>query len=64
LAYHNQLRAKHCVPALVLDDVLNQVAQNYSEYLAANNLFQHSYNEYGENLYSMDSSAAIKALTG
>ncbi len=64
MAYHNQLRAKHCVPPLVLDDVLNQVAQNYSEYLAANNLFQHSYNEYGENLYSMDSSAAIKALTG
>jgi uncharacterized protein YkwD len=62
LAYHNQLRAKHCVPPLVLDNGLNQVAQNYSQYLASNNLFQHSYNQYGENLYSMDSSVTIKAV--
>jgi len=64
LAYHNQVRATHCAPPLVLDNGLCQIAQSYAEKLASQNLFQHSGTDYGENLYSMTSSGAIKNLPG
>jgi glioma pathogenesis-related protein 2 len=52
---HNELRAKHGVPNLVLDASIISIAQQYAEYLAANQYFQHSSDamtgKYGENLY-------------
>ena len=52
---HNELRAKHGVPNLVLDASIRSIAQQYAEYLAANQYFQHSSDamtgKYGENLY-------------
>ena len=55
LAKHNELRAKHGVPNLILDEQITSVAQSYANYLAANQLFQHSTDamsgKYGENLY-------------
>ncbi len=52
---HNELRAKHGVPNLVLDASITSIAQQYAEYLAANQYFQHSSDamtgKYGENLY-------------
>ena len=33
---HNELRAKHGVPNLVLDASITSIAQQYAEYLAAN----------------------------
>ncbi|CAF1355333.1 unnamed protein product [Adineta ricciae] len=59
LAHHNQLRARHCVGGLQLDDNLNKIAQAYANKLAAENKFQHSQNGYGENLYYMGSSVSI-----
>ena len=59
LAHHNQLRARHCVGGLQLDDNLNKIAQAYADKLAAENKFQHSQNGYGENLYYMGSSVSI-----
>ena len=59
LAKHNELRAKHGVPDLILDEEITSVAQSYANYLAANDLFQHSLNKrYGENLYYACSSAS------
>lgn len=55
LARHNALRAKHGSPNLVLDASITSVAQAYADYLATNNVFQHSTDaingKYGENLY-------------
>ncbi|XP_047133447.1 Golgi-associated plant pathogenesis-related protein 1 [Hydra vulgaris] len=52
LKAHNKLRAKHeKTPRLVLDKVLTKSAQAYAEYLASNDLFEHSDGKYGENLY-------------
>ena len=49
--YVNAYRAKHGSPPLEWDDTITQFAQEYSLYLAANSLFQHSNKEgYGENL--------------
>ncbi|CAF1187536.1 unnamed protein product [Didymodactylos carnosus] len=49
---HNLYRRKHCVQQMTLDSYLNSVAQEYAEYLAQNNLFQHSNHQgMGENLY-------------
>jgi len=64
LQHHNQLRAKDCVPPLVLDDALSRTAQAYAELLAAQNKFEHSKNGYGENLYMMRSSAPLTNLHG
>ncbi|CAF5075711.1 unnamed protein product, partial [Rotaria socialis] len=47
-----------------LDNNLNTIAQNYADYLAARNIFQHSNNGYGENLYMTSSSAPIRSLSG
>ncbi|CAF3657235.1 unnamed protein product [Rotaria socialis] len=62
--HHNTLRAAHCSAPLQLDNNLNTIAQNYADYLAARNIFQHSNNGYGENLYMTSSSAPIQSLSG
>ena len=65
LAEHNRLRQLHCTAPLVLNDTLNSIAQNYSQYLAANNLFRHSgYPRLGENLYYAWSSARLNPPNG
>jgi uncharacterized protein YkwD len=57
LATHNILRARHCVPPLILDDNINAKAQAYAEYLASNDSgLIHSTNRgglLGENLYAI-----------
>ena len=62
--HHNQLRARHCAAGLQLDDALSTIAQAYAEKLAAQNLFQHSGNGYGENLYMMSSWQSLASLNG
>lgn len=49
---HNKYRIRHGVPPLKGDDEeVHGVAQRYAQYLASNDLFQHSNNRrYGENL--------------
>lgn len=65
LIEHNLRRQLHCTVPMVLNSTLNAIAQNYSEYLAANNLFQHSGRAgLGENLWSMWSSATIHFVNG
>ena len=64
LKHHNSLRAIHCAPPLQLDAQLNTIAQNYAEYLAKTNRFQHSNNGYGENLFMQSSSAPINTVDG
>lgn len=55
LKAHNDFRANHGTPALVMDNELNDFAQNFVQYLADNRLFFHSpeskRGEIGENLY-------------
>ncbi len=65
LAEHNLKRQIHCTGPMTLNSTLNTIAQNYSEYLAANNLFVHSYTPgLGENLYKISSSNPITYLNG
>jgi uncharacterized protein YkwD len=65
LLQHNYLRQLHCAGAMMLNSILNAIAQNYSEYLAANNLFVHSGAAgLGENLWSMSSSNVITFVNG
>ena len=65
LAQHNLVRQLHCTGPLILNETLNTIAQNYSQYLAANNLFKHSgYPRLGENLYSGWQSWSYTALNG
>jgi hypothetical protein len=62
---HNLYRSRHCVDSLQLDDTLNAVAQSYAQYLAINNLFEHSsIPEYGENLFEMSSTTEMKEFDG
>ncbi|CAF2532699.1 unnamed protein product [Rotaria sp. Silwood2] len=58
---HNAFRAHHGVPPLVLKDEITRKAQAYAEYMAENNLFEHSSNRdnLGENLYTMSSSEPL-----
>ncbi|KAB0800353.1 hypothetical protein PPYR_06093 [Photinus pyralis] len=52
LTLHNQYRAKHGVPALVLDSEMNRYAQEWANQLAKTSTFSHRpNNKYGENLY-------------
>ena len=57
LEQHNIYRRKHHVGDLVLNEELNNIAQNYANKLAATNSFQHSNNSLsngeplGENLF-------------
>ena len=64
LRRHNSLRAQHCAPPLQLDAQLNTIAQDYADYLARTNRFQHSNNGYGENLYMASSSRPITTVDG
>lgn len=65
LVEHNLKRQLHCTDPLTLSASLNDIAQNYAQYLADNNLFQHSYTPgLGENLYMMWSSNAITYQNG
>merc|ERR1712107_447737 len=59
LTAHNAYRAKHGVPALKLNDELNDVAQEWADYLMAVDGFEHRHpNKYGENLYMSSGRAA------
>ena len=54
---HNDYRANHNAQNLVLNAAISQTAQQYAEFLAANNLFQHSNAAgLGENLALFQSS--------
>ncbi|CAF3219779.1 unnamed protein product [Rotaria socialis] len=65
LGQHNYFRERHCTPSMILNSTLNTIAQNYADYLAANNLFQHSGAAgLGENLWGMSSSAVITFVNG
>ncbi|CAF0888711.1 unnamed protein product [Adineta steineri] len=61
---HNILRKKHCVPPLVLDPALNDIAQKYAQKLADTHIFAHSGNTFndewmGENLYMSGGSSLM-----
>lgn len=47
--YRNSISGVH-IPNLVWSSTLATSAQNYADYLGANNLFEHSKSQYGENL--------------
>ncbi len=66
LVQHNYYRQQlHCTTAMILNASLNDIAQNYSEYLAANNIFQHSgVAGLGENLWMESSSVVISFVNG
>ncbi|CAF0955182.1 unnamed protein product [Adineta ricciae] len=66
LAQHNYYRQQiHCTTAMTLNSSISTMAQNYAQYLAANNIFNHSrVSGYGENLYYSWSSASIISLNG
>ena len=68
LVSHNLLRARHCVPPLVLDDDISTTAQAYAEVLASNDVgLIHSADRgglIGENLYSIIRSIPITYSDG
>ncbi|CAF0955161.1 unnamed protein product [Adineta ricciae] len=66
LAQHNYYRQQiHCTTAMTLNSSISTMAQNYAQYLAANNIFNHSrVSGYGENLYSIWASSGIDILSG
>lgn len=55
LSKHNTYRSTHHSPSMTLNNSLNNTAQSWAEYLAANRVFEHSdrsqRNNAGENLY-------------
>merc|ERR1712109_84008 len=65
LTAHNAYRAKHGAPALKLNDELNALAQEWAEYLIANNAFEHRPNtKYGENIFQSGGKAAQDQAQG
>ncbi|CAF1296598.1 unnamed protein product [Adineta ricciae] len=66
LAQHNYYRQQiHCTQPMSLDASLNTMAQNYAEYLAYYETFQHSGEDgVGENLYMESYSAGITYVNG
>ena len=54
LQAHNGFRLKHNTPSLSLNSPnLTESANKFAQYLAANNVFNHSQTQnYGENLYA------------
>lgn len=65
LTQHNYYRTLHCSPPMTLNATINNIAQNYSNYLASNKLFQHSGTSgLGENLWSSSSSVVITYVNG
>ena len=55
---HNKIRANHNAAALKYNSQITDTAQNYANYLATNNIFEHSGNGLGENLARISSSKA------
>lgn len=56
LQYHNKLRKRHFVPPLKISPIISHTAQNFAEYLAEKDYFEHSKNTYdgknlGENIF-------------
>ncbi|CAF4260693.1 unnamed protein product, partial [Rotaria sp. Silwood2] len=65
LLQHNYYRQLHCTDTMILNSTISTIAQNYANYLAANNLFQHSGTQgLGENLWAIWSSGAIRFVNG
>ena len=65
LVQHNYRRQQHCVPLIALNATLNTIAQNYSAFLADNNLFNHSYySGVGENLWAIGSTGTLSVING
>ncbi|CAF1327202.1 unnamed protein product [Adineta steineri] len=66
LLQHNYYRQQlHCTGAMVLNASISTTAQNYAQYLAANNIFNHSQTPgLGENLWMESSSAALTSVNG
>ncbi|CAM4752562.1 unnamed protein product [Rotaria magnacalcarata] len=66
LDQHNYYRQQvHCTGPMILNASLNVIAENYAQYLAANNIFNHSLTPgLGENLYYSYSSAGINSMNG
>merc|ERR1712012_1543310 len=63
LAAHNVYRAKHGVPDLKLNNELNALAQEWADYLIANNAFEHRPNtKYGENIFQSGGKAAQRLV--
>lgn len=57
LKHHNEYRRRHNVPELVLDTILNGVAQSWASNLGKSDKFGHNPStKYGENVYCMWSS--------
>lgn len=52
LSSHNAYRQRHGCPGLQLSSTLNNYAQQWANYLAATDTFEHSGGQYGENLYA------------
>ena len=53
---HNEYRAKHSAPPLIINEEINKIAQQYAEHLASIDTMAHSTNHLngerlGENLY-------------
>lgn len=67
VAKHNSYRSTHRSPRMTISDSLNNTAQAWAEYLAANTLFQHSSptqrNNAGENLYVSYTTATSVDIT-
>ena len=62
---HNEYRAKHGCNALVVNSTLNDIAQNYSEYLGTQvHKLVHSSGDYGENLYRSWGSPTLTYASG
>lgn len=60
---HNAVRSKVGVPPLAWSDELAGVAQKWAERLLATDAFQHSNNDYGENLYRINGPGASSTPT-
>ena len=69
---HNYLRSLHGVPPLILNQRLNDIAQNYAKIIAQKKVMEHSKKEdreldgqyVGENLYMKMSSGKVKYVCG
>ena len=54
LFFQNSIRSYYNLQPLEIDHNLNQEAQDWANYIALNNLFEHEDDHYGETLYSID----------
>lgn len=64
LKAHNEYRAKHGVPPLVLNQVMCKMSQTWADTLSKKKTLEHSKNsDYGENIYCVSSTGDI-SITG